>query len=174
MPKIVLAPEIGVKYDPNTSYIDLRERAMAACATAESLVGEGFRVSDVTSKDLARVEKSVLAYAEAPHNKIPPPATPQALLLTGQILREYGREVVTSALHIRHLVTNKLILETEDGDPKVRLKALELLGKISDVGLFSDKSEVTVTHQSADDLRAKLRQKLERVIDVTPEHIDEE
>jgi hypothetical protein len=34
------------------------------------------------------------------------------------------------------------------------------LGKISDVGLFTDRSEVTVTHQSTDELRAKLREKL--------------
>ena len=40
------------------------------------------------------------------------------------------------------------------------MRALELLGKISDVGLFSEKSEVTITHQSTDDLREKLRDKL--------------
>ena len=44
------------------------------------------------------------------------------------------------------------------------MRALELLGKISDVGLFSEKSEVTITHQSTDDLRAKLRSKLEKLI----------
>jgi len=42
---------------------------------------------------------------------------------------------------------------------------LELLGKISDVGLFAEKSEVTVTHQSTDDLRAKLRSKLEKLVE---------
>jgi hypothetical protein len=41
---------------------------------------------------------------------------------------------------------------------------LELLGKISDVGLFAEKSEVTVTHQSTDDLRANLRSKLEKLV----------
>jgi hypothetical protein len=42
---------------------------------------------------------------------------------------------------------------------------LELLGKISDVGLFAEKSEVTITHQSSDDLRARLRGKLEKLVD---------
>jgi hypothetical protein len=37
---------------------------------------------------------------------------------------------------------------------------LELLGKISDVGLFTDRSEVTVTHRSTDDLRSNLQEKL--------------
>jgi hypothetical protein len=70
---------------------------------------------------------------------------------------------------VRHLVTNKLILETENPDPRVRIRALELLGKISDVGLFSEKSEVTVTHQSTDDLKAKLRRKLEKLVNPVEE-----
>jgi hypothetical protein len=48
---------------------------------------------------------------------------------------------------------------------------LELLGKISDVSLFAEKSEVTITHQSTDDLRAKLRQKLEKLVN-PPEELD--
>ena len=43
----------------------------------------------------------------------------------------------------------------------MRIRALELLGKVSDVGLFAEKSEVTITHQSTDDLRTKLREKLQ-------------
>jgi hypothetical protein len=43
----------------------------------------------------------------------------------------------------------------------VRIRALELLGKISDVGLFTERSEVTVTHRSTDDLKQSLREKLQ-------------
>ena len=90
--------------------------------------------------------------------------TPASLLLTDNILREFGQSVVESSLHIRHLVTNKLVLESENPDPRIRMRALELLGKISDVGLFSEKSEVTITHQSTDDLREKLKGKLEKLV----------
>lgn len=45
---------------------------------------------------------------------------------------------------------------------------MELLGKITDVGLFTDRSEVTVTHQTADNLRTRLREKLAKLKDVTP------
>jgi hypothetical protein len=92
--------------------------------------------------------------------------TPASLVLTNNILKEFGQSVVQSATHIRHLVTNKLLLETENPDAKVRIRALELLGKMSDVSLFAEKSEITVTHQSTDDLRSKLREKLERLIKV--------
>jgi hypothetical protein len=77
---------------------------------------------------------------------------------------------VDSAVQVRHLVTNKLIEETENADPRVRIRALELLGKISDVGLFAEKSEVTVTHQSTDELKERLRKKLTKL--VNPEEIE--
>ena len=41
-----------------------------------------------------------------------------------------------------------------------------------ELGLFSEKSEVTITHQSTDDLRAKLRQKLEKLVN-PPSDIEE-
>ena len=79
--------------------------------------------------------------------------------------------MVKSATQVRHLVTNKLIEETENPDPRIRIRALELLGKVSDVGLFAEKSEVTITHQTSDDLKDKLREKLSRL--VNPEEIED-
>jgi len=95
--------------------------------------------------------------------------TPAALLLTERILNEYGHKIVREAAQVRHMVVNKLIQETENPDARIRVKALELLGKVSDVGLFTEKQEITVTHQTSDDLRARLRQKLQKMVDVTPQ-----
>jgi hypothetical protein len=57
-------------------------------------------------------------------------------------------------------------------DPRVRIRALELLGKISDVGLFAEKSEVTITHQSTDDIKEKLRSKLAKLVN-PPQEIED-
>lgn len=94
--------------------------------------------------------------------------TPAALLLTEKILQDYGHKIVEEAAQVRHMVVNKLIQETENPDARIRVKALELLGKVSDVGLFTEKQEITITHQTSDDLRARLRQKLQKLVDVTP------
>jgi hypothetical protein len=67
---------------------------------------------------------------------------------------------------------NKLVQETENPDPRIRIRALELLGKITDVGLFTERSEVTVTHRTTEDLRARLREKLSKLKDVTPAEDD--
>jgi hypothetical protein len=73
--------------------------------------------------------------------------------------------VAESAVTIRNLVTNKLLIESENADPRIRLRAIELLGKISDVGLFTEKSEVTVRNKSSGDIRDRLRKKLSRLAD---------
>jgi hypothetical protein len=71
-------------------------------------------------------------------------------------------------------VTNKLVLESENPDPKIRIRALELLGKISDVGLFTERSEVVITARSTEELKQTLREKFNKlrakmdVVDVEP------
>jgi hypothetical protein len=45
------------------------------------------------------------------------------------------------------------------------MKSLELLGKISDVGLFTDKTEITMRHRPTEELEQMLRERLTRVIE---------
>ena len=175
----VLEPELGVPVSPDMGHIDLAVRAQAAFETALQLEEHGVDLTpNAEDKDVAA--KLAMAYAEDPektskkaNSKRAAALTPASLVLTNNILQEFGQSVVQSAVHVRHLITNKLILETENPDARARLRALELLGKISDVSLFAEKSEITVTHQSSDDLRMKLRGKLEKLVN-PPEGLDKE
>jgi hypothetical protein len=167
---LVISPEIGVPYSKEVPYMDLKERIEAACNTALQLAENGLDMP-ITTDDETAAAAITTAYADSPEatsktvsTKRVAKMTPASLVLTNNILQEFGQSVAENATQIRHLVTNKLLLESENPDAKVRLRALELLGKISDVGLFAEKSEVTVTHQSTDDLRAKLRSKLEKLV----------
>jgi hypothetical protein len=152
--------------------VDLKTRTKHAAETAKELEKHGLNL-EPTKEDKDIAAKLTVAYADDPETtskkvttKKASTLTPASLVLTNNILKEFGQSVVESATHIRHLVTNKLLLETENPDPKVRIRALELLGKMSDVSLFAEKSEVTVTHQSTDDLREKLRAKLNKLVKV--------
>lgn len=164
---LLVSPELGVPLSPHVPYTDLRERAEAACNTALDLN----LTIEVTDEDKQVAATLTSAYAKDPekasktvtHNRAAK-LRPASLVLASNILEEFGQAVVENSMHIRHLVTNKLLLETENPDPRIRLRALENLGKISDVGLFAEKTEVTVTHQTSDELRQQLRQKLEKVI----------
>ena len=76
---------------------------------------------------------------------------------------------------LRNYVTNKLITESVDPDPRQRMKALENLGRIGGVGLFSDKIEVNVTHRTIDDIEKELARTLDmymgEVEEVKPKEI---
>tara|TARA_R100000935_G_scaffold49032_1_gene74068 strand:- start:257 stop:865 length:609 start_codon:yes stop_codon:yes gene_type:complete len=173
-----LEPELGVPLSEGIRKLDLKERTEAASNTALDLAEYGLDLlPNKEDKDVA--SKLASAYASDPHktSKTASAAristlTPASLVLTNKILGEFGRSVVESSVQIRHLVTNKLLIETENPDPRTRIRALELLGKISDVGLFAEKSEITITHQSTDDLKSKLRRKLEKLVPIEEEAED--
>ncbi len=165
-----IEPEIGVQLTPEARTLDLPVRVEAMANTAEALAGYGLSLHpNKEDEDVAATVS--MAYAEKPEetskkvtSKRAAKLTPPSLVLTRNILQEFGHSVAESAVQIRHLVTNKLIEETENPDPRVRIRALELLGKISDVGLFTEKTEITITHQTTDDLKENLRAKLAKLV----------
>ena len=167
--------ELGVPLPTPYTYADLKSSVEAACATSVFLREHG---AEYPQPSIADKEKAAVMFSEYAAGKKETSTrvdtkklareTPQAIIYARGLLDEYGHKVVEDAQQIRHMVTTKLIAEAENADPRVRLKALELLGKISDVGLFSDKTEVTVTHQTSDELKDKLRTKLEKLINPKP------
>jgi hypothetical protein len=169
--ELELMPELGIEITPDMAYVDLRERAEAACRSIELLQDHGLEIPPETSEDKEIAGALTSAYAANPQatsqkaNNVNTSALmPASLQNIRTYLDEYGRAVVNHAVEIRHTVTNRLIEESINPDPRIRIRALELLGKISDVGLFTDRTEITITHQTTDELRLKLRAKLQRLV----------
>jgi hypothetical protein len=169
--ELELMPELGIEITPDMAYVDLRERAEAACRSIELLQDHGLEIPPETSEDKEIAAALTSAYAANPQatsqkaNNVNTSALmPASLQNIRTYLDEYGRAVVNHAIEIRHAVTNRLIEESQNPDPRIRIRALELLGKVSDVGLFTDRTEVTITHQTTDELRLKLRAKLQRLV----------
>lgn len=92
-------------------------------------------------------------------------SSPGTVVHLKAILSEYDTKVVESAVQLRTYITNKLLLESAHSDPRIRIKALELLGKISDVGLFTEKAEITLRHRPTEELEQMLRERLSKVIE---------
>jgi hypothetical protein len=84
------------------------------------------------------------------------------------MLTEYDYSLIEDADRIRNYVVNRLLEESRD--PKNAMKALELLGKLSNVNAFTERREVTVTHQSTEDLEQKLKDSLAILLD--PEDVE--
>lgn len=96
-------------------------------------------------------------------------------------LRNYGQQLAFDAAQARAAITAKLMEIADCGDIKYELKALELLGKHSDIGLFTERSEITINYKTPDDLETAIKERVKRllnadIIDVTPVglNLDEE
>lgn len=143
------------------TFEDLQARVDAAfCSLTE--LGCDVEVSD---EDIANAQ-AVVTGATRPNEVLL--SSPGTVVHIKAILNEYDKAVVESAAQIRTFVTNRLLVETENPDPRIRIKCLELLGKISDVGLFTEKTEITMRHRPTEELEQLLRERLTKVIEAEP------
>jgi hypothetical protein len=83
-------------------------------------------------------------------------------LRLGHYISDYDKQVIEDKIQVRNLVTNRLLEISEHEDPKYSLKALELLGKASD--LFTERAELTITHKTSDELKDALRARIEKLM----------
>ena len=67
----------------------------------------------------------------------------------------------------RAAITNKLMEIANCGDARYELKALELLGKHSDIGIFTERSEITVNYKDADDLEKAIKDRVKRLLNAS-------
>ena len=111
-----------------------------------------------------------IQHAPPPVPKPAAPALPSNIFSTATslklaaLLSEYDKQVVESANQLRTYITNKLLEISGSGNARDELRALEMLGKISDVGLFVEKSEVKITHTASVELENSIRNKIERIL----------
>ena len=143
--------------------LDTREEIFAAAKTAEFMAELGDEAASEISEDDENRARDLFETARVPtkYEK----QLPGVMRKLNAMLDEYDHMIIDDAQQVRTYVTNRLLEESSDEDPKIRMRALELLGKISDVGLFSERQEVTVKHQSTEELEDLLRNKLTRLID---------
>jgi hypothetical protein len=107
------------------------------------------------------------------------PATPKHIHSAAEakaasvLVKQFDFQAFADIQQARTFITNKLVKMTDCGDPKIEIKALELLGKHSDIGLFSERSEITVHHTTSKGLEESIKERIKRlmnadVTDVTP------
>jgi len=175
---LILTPDLEIPLiddlDQDFNKLTLRERAEVACRTIEILSAAGADFTGEEPQDMA-IARDVIRGNEPLTTKTIK-QNPGALAQVRRLLTEYEEQVVIEAAQLRNYITNKLIIESDDNDPRIRIKALELLGKISDVGLFTEKSEITYKNKSDEELDKTLESKIQEIlnrntIDVNPEEV---
>ena len=100
-------------------------------------------------------------------------SSPPAAFAAREFLRIYSARLAMEMSDVRSALTNKLLELANCGDPKFELKAIELLGKHSDIALFTERSEVTINYKNSEDLESAIKERVKRlmnadIVDVTP------
>jgi uncharacterized protein YjgD (DUF1641 family) len=85
---------------------------------------------------------------------------PPAIQKIVGMLTAYDWAFVEQAKELRGMAVAKIVEETDHPDARIRLKALELLGKVTEVGLFTERISVKKEDMSDDELDQKIRDKL--------------
>lgn len=102
--------------------------------------------------------------------------TPEAVKHLTGMLSAYDWEFIQQAKELRGYAVAKILEETKHPEARVRLQALTLLGKVTEVALFTERSEVRHVQMSDTELEAKIKEKLARftgVVDVESIEIEE-
>lgn len=164
-------PQTLVRVGPTTS---LREILDAQANTADWLEAEGLTAAHVEPAAAAEVAR----HAFAAVTTASPPAKQQEALLELKVpeqvrhlvgmLTAYDWEFVNQAKQLRGYVVAKLVEEAEgasrSGD---RIKALQALGKVTEIGLFTEKVEVQQTVASDEELDARIKERLAKLRGIT-------
>jgi len=132
-----LLDELGVTPDDQISY----EAQTQAARDAFKVV--------IADKDSEEQKTKLL--------QLKPPAAVRHI--TG-MLTAYDWEFVQMAKELRGYTVAKLFEETQSPNANIRLKALGLLGKVTEVGLFTDKVEIKKTDLTDEEIDKKLKDKL--------------
>lgn len=90
--------------------------------------------------------------------------TPDAVKHLVGMLTAYEWDFVEQAKSIRSYITAALLEETKNHDPRIRLRAMEMLGKVTEVALFTERVQVQHVDMSDAQLEQAVRAKLDRLM----------
>jgi len=92
--------------------------------------------------------------------------TPESVRHLVTLLSAYDWEFVEQAKQMRGMAVAKIIEETNHPDARIRLKAIEMLGRVTEVALFTDRLEVKKTDLTDAEIDQKLQDKLDKLLNV--------
>ena len=159
---ILVTPELNVPPPfrmTDEEITDIREKAIRAFNTVEFLRANGLDDAEtVVTQEDRKTARSVMM--DNPTTTLADINTPGKALMLKALLNEYDFEVVRNAQQLRSYITLKLLEKSDCGDPKIEMKALDMLGKLSDVGAVTERVEISVTHRTTEELENELASKL--------------
>lgn len=140
-----------------------REEVRARARSVIELMQHGMQVDKSSTADITAAE--ILQDKEPLARHV---TKPDVILQLEALMTEFDHEVVQDAVRMRRFVTNKLMVEADTATKaSERIKALELLGKISDVGLFAERNIVTIEHKTTEELQQEFEKTINLLLNPT-------
>ena len=143
-------------------------------------------LSDLTGQPIAPTEADKDAAREVAHAMMTDPKNTPALAqysnptlayLAGMVA-QHDTYIVQELADLKKFVVNRLVAETEDSNPKIRLAALRAIGEVDGVDAFKKRTEVTHKQQTLEEVENELLEKLakleKRTVDVQAVEIKNE
>lgn len=85
---------------------------------------------------------------------------PESVRGAVSMLTQYQWDFVQQAQQLRSMAVSKIVAETEHPDARIRLKALQMLGNVTEVALFTERHEIKKTDMTTDEIEKAIRAKL--------------
>lgn len=124
-------------------------------------------ISDKTERAVAQTAFAALTVShdlEKQKEALARVQTPEAVKHLVGMLTAYDWQFVEQAQEIRGYAVAKLVEETSHPDAKIRLKALELLGRVTEIGLFTERIEIKQTSLSDAEIDRQIEERLGKLI----------
>jgi hypothetical protein len=174
--KIEATDEYPVPFSTDDDELDNFADKLASIANTAELLAELGAPIEIDPETLGEEQKLIdSAIKDKKVNKLT--ASLPAALGTSSFLRAYGQNLAVDVAQVRTALTYKLMEIADCGDTKYELKAIELLGKHSDIGLFTDRSEININYNSPEALEDAIKERVKRllhadVVDIKPLGMD--
>lgn len=139
---------------------DFAEALQVAATTAEVKTALG-AVPEATKESVRATENLAKAIQAQNIKALSQPAT---ALAANAFLKEYAKSLAYSVADIRLALLNKLLEIADCGVKQYELRAIELLGKHSDIGLFTERSEVTISYKDPIELEEAIKERVKRLV----------
>jgi len=146
--------------------------------TVDLMEGLGMAI-EFSAEDAEKTKKLVKQAIEKQDSKAL--KTTNTAFAAAAFIKTYANQLALDVHQARSAITAKLMEIAYCGDPRYELKALELLGKHIDIGLFSERSEITINYKDSSDLETAIKERVKRllnadVVDATPlyDNLEEE
>jgi len=178
MPVVKLEPtdEYPVPFSTDDEELDNFADQLASIGNTADLLESLGAIPEATKGTLAK-EKKLLDDALQQQTIKPLKTSLPAALGASAFLKAYGQSRAFDVDEIRAALTNKLLEIADCGETKLELRAIELLGKHSDIGLFTERSEININYTSPESLENAIKERVKRllnadVVDIKPLGMD--